>query len=62
MAPNTKVDDRYYYGEQRLLTYGLLKGRVVAVVHTWEGDVIRVISARRASKNEENEYFKEIWN
>ena len=46
-APSTKVDDRYDYGEERFLTYGLLKGRVVAVVHTWEGDVVRVISARR---------------
>ena len=61
-APSTKVDDRYDYGEERLLTYGLLKGRVVAVVHTWKGDVVRVSSARRALKNEENEYFKEIWN
>lgn len=61
-ASSTVLDDRYDYGEERFLTLGLLKGRVVAVSHTWKDDVIRIISARRASKDEEIKYFKEIWN
>jgi uncharacterized protein len=61
-APITEEDNRFDYGERRFITYGLLKGRVVVVVHTWKGDIIRVISARRALKNEEIKYFKEIWN
>ena len=61
-APYTKEDDRYDYGESRYLTLGLLRGRVVAIVHTETETVIRLISARWASKHEEIEYFKEIWN
>lgn len=61
-APLTVSDDRYDYGERRLSTLGLLKGRVVMVSHTETNDgIIRLISARRASKNEEIKYFKEIW-
>jgi uncharacterized protein len=60
--PDTKLDDRYDYGERRLLTLGLLKGSVVAIAHTENDGVIRIISARRATRNEEIKYFKEIWN
>lgn len=60
----TSVDDRYDYGEKRLSTLALFKGRVVAIVHTERenGDINRIISARWASKHEEIDYFKEIWN
>ena len=30
----TIEDDRYDYGEERFVTFGILDGRVVAVVHT----------------------------
>lgn len=30
----TMIDDREDYGEERFITFGLLDGRVVAVVHT----------------------------
>jgi uncharacterized protein len=58
----TFLDDRYDYGETRFLTFGSLWGRVVAIVHTATDDTIRVISFRKASKNEENIFFKEIRN
>ncbi|MFM9905354.1 MAG: BrnT family toxin [Pyrinomonadaceae bacterium] len=58
------VDDRFDYGEDRLLTFGLFAGIVLAVVHTetdLDDDVIvRIISARRANKNEQEYYFKNI--
>ena len=60
-APVTILDDRYDYGEKRFLTLGLLKGSVVAVVHTESDDVIRIISARKAERYEEIKYFKERW-
>lgn len=60
--PYTIKDDRYDYGETRYLTLGLLRGRVVAVVHTESEHVIRLISARWATKHEEIKYFKETWN
>ena len=56
----TFLDDRYDYGETRFLTFGLLWEEVVAIVHTEPDDVIRVISVRRASRNEEESYFAEV--
>jgi uncharacterized DUF497 family protein len=58
----TILDDRFDYGEERLVTFGLLDGRVVAIAHTESDDVIRIISVRKATKNEESSYFKEISN
>ncbi len=56
----TFLDDRYDYDETRFLTFGLLWGEVVAIVHIETDEVIRVISVRRASKDEEETYFKEV--
>ncbi|HBB98285.1 MAG TPA: hypothetical protein DC054_23120 [Blastocatellia bacterium] len=56
----TFLDDRYDYRETRFLTFGLLWGEVVAIVHLETDEVIRVISIRRASKDEEETYFKEV--
>jgi uncharacterized DUF497 family protein len=54
------LDDRFDYGEIRILTFGVLKARVVVVIHTETDEVIRVISIRKASKNEEETYFKKV--
>lgn len=56
----TIKDIRFDYGETRYITFGLLKFRVIVVAHTDESGVIRIISARKATKNEEKLYFKEI--
>jgi uncharacterized protein len=56
----TIPDDRFDYGEERFVTFGLLQGRVVAVVHTESEDYIRIISARKATKNEQRIYFEQI--
>jgi uncharacterized DUF497 family protein len=56
----TFVDDRFDYGEDRYLTIGLLEGSVLAIAHTESDEKIRIISVRRASRNEEENYFKEI--
>jgi uncharacterized protein len=56
----TVEDDRYRYGEQRFVTFGLLKGSVVAVVNTDRGEYIRIISVRKATKNEYRTYFQAI--
>ncbi|MCU0599426.1 MAG: BrnT family toxin [Desulfobacterales bacterium] len=53
-------DDRYDYGEERFVTFGILDGRVVAVVHTESKGLIRIISIRKATKYEEKEYFLQI--
>jgi uncharacterized DUF497 family protein len=56
----TIPDDRFDYGEARFVTLGLLNGRVVAIAHTETDEVIRIISVRKATKDEESSYFKEI--
>ena len=60
----TQIDDRFEYGEDRLLTFGLLNGEVLAVVHTEEekGDdlVVRVISCRKAERYEQEQYFTKV--
>ncbi len=56
----TIPDDRFDYGEERFVTFGIFEGRVVAVAHTETDKLIRIISARKATKNEEKSYYKEI--
>ena len=46
------------YGEKRLVTFGLLNGEVVVLVHTERDDDIHIISLRRAEKYEARYYFK----
>ena len=58
----TVEDDRYDYGEQRFVTFGLLQRRVIAVVHTESGDCTRIISARKATKYEQRTYFQQLSN
>jgi uncharacterized protein len=45
--------------EERWLAIGEMEGRVVTVVFTWRGDALRIISARRARKNEKRAYHQE---
>jgi uncharacterized protein len=45
----TVEDDRYSCGEQRFVTFGLLQGRVIAVVHAERQDSTRILSARKAT-------------
>ncbi|MGV6810537.1 MAG: BrnT family toxin [bacterium] len=59
-ATVTFEDDRISYGEQRWITFGTLKGRVVAVVHTERDVRIRLISIRKATKYEERYYYETI--
>jgi uncharacterized protein len=56
----TVADDRFRYDEERLVTLGLLSSRVVGVAHTESDEVIRIISVRKATRNEEISYFKQI--
>lgn len=58
----TIFDNRFDYGEERFITFGLLERRVVAVVHTETEETIRIISVRKATTNEEENYFKTIAN
>ena len=53
-------DDRFDYDETRWISFGLLFGEVVVVTHTETDELIRIISVRRAEKDEQETYFKHI--
>ncbi|MBD2311289.1 BrnT family toxin [Desertifilum sp. FACHB-1129] len=55
-------DDRYSYGEQRLIAFGLLQGRAIAVVYTERENCTCIISARKATKYEQRVYFEQLSN
>jgi uncharacterized protein len=55
-------DERSDYGETRFIAIGILKTQVVVVAYTERGENIRIISARKATKNEQIYYFQQIAN
>jgi uncharacterized DUF497 family protein len=51
-------DGRFGYGEERTQIIGLTQGNVLFVVTTERGEnLCRIISARRATRNEQNRYY-----
>lgn len=46
------------YGEQRMVAVGMVNGILLAVVYTERGDRTRLISARKATKHEQVEYYR----
>ena len=56
----TEYDERFDYGETRFFTFGLLFGEVVAISHTEEDNLIRIISVRKAEKYEQEKYFRNV--
>jgi len=46
-------DERFDYGEARVMTVGLLRGRMVIVVWTARGGARHVISMRKANDREQ---------
>jgi uncharacterized protein len=56
-----RIDDRKDYGEVRWVALGRAELEVYRVVYTWRSEkLVRIISAQRASKNEEETYYREI--
>ena len=56
----TIPDERYDYGEDRLITLGRLAGRAVVVVHVDRGEHTRIISMRKANAREQEIYQKRL--
>lgn len=54
----TREDAREEYGEERLVSLGWLKGRVVVLVWLERDDEARVISCREAEPHEQEAYFR----
>ncbi len=55
-----KIDDRRDYGETRILAFGKLNERLMAVLFTWRGSNRRIISARKANRREQRRFEAEI--
>lgn len=53
------IDEREAYGEERTILLGMADGTLLVVVYTERGDRRRLISARRATRHEQNLYYSE---
>ncbi len=53
------LDDREHRGEARMVLLGMAERTLLVVVYVERGDRIRLISARRATRNEQDIYFRE---
>jgi uncharacterized DUF497 family protein len=51
-----REDDRFDYGEVRMITVGHMAGRMVVVVWTQRGDARHIISMRKANEREQARY------
>ena len=55
-----RLDDREDYGEERFILIGIAAGNsLLSVVYTERKGRIRIISARRATKREQDDYFQQ---
>jgi uncharacterized protein len=52
------IDDREDYGEERFVISGNVQSALLTVVYTERGERIRIISARRATRREQEEYHR----
>ena len=56
----TFEDRRFAYDEQRFITMGELRGMVVVIATAETGEEIRVISLRKADRNEQKIYYDNL--
>lgn len=56
----TFEDRRFDYDEQRFITLGMLRGGVVVIATEETDEIIRVISMRKAERNEEKIYYDKL--
>jgi len=53
------IDDREAYDEERINLLGMCDGVLLHVTYTERRERIRIISARRAERHEQNHYYSE---
>ena len=56
----TFEDRRFDYGEQRFVTLGVLREDVVVITTAETDEEIRVISMRKAERNEQEIYYSKL--
>ena len=55
--PNRIDDEDLMPDEDRYRVIGMVNGRILFVVYTWRGNRIRLISARKATRYEREQYY-----
>jgi hypothetical protein len=53
------IDERKDYGEERVNLLGVCDGVILHVTYTERAERIRIISARRAERHEQDHYYRE---
>jgi uncharacterized DUF497 family protein len=56
----TFEDDRFDYGEERLIALGLLAGRLVVIAHSPRDEATRIISMRKGNRREQEIYQERL--
>ena len=54
-----RIDDREDYGEERVNLLGMCDGVILHVTYTERSERIRIISARRAERHEQDDYYRQ---
>jgi uncharacterized DUF497 family protein len=54
------VDNRFDYGEERIVTIGYLNNRMVVIIWTARGNTRHIISMRKANDREQRNYEKQF--
>jgi hypothetical protein len=52
-------DNRADDGEDRFTMIGMVEGTLIFVAYTERGERVRIISARRATRHEQDEYYRQ---
>jgi uncharacterized protein len=52
------ADRRREYGEARSIAVGRVGGIIASVVYTWRGGTRRIISARKANRDEREDFYR----
>jgi uncharacterized DUF497 family protein len=53
-------DTRHDYREERRLTLGRIEWRLYVVAYTMRGEIVRLISARKANRREQRKYYEAL--
>jgi uncharacterized protein len=54
-----RPDETVDYDEERTIATGVVQGRMIVVVFTMRGGWCRLISARKATRNEQQDYYNQ---
>jgi len=61
MGASHVLDETMDYGEDRFRAVGIVRSVVLVVVYVERGERVRIISARKATKREEQDHLEERW-